>query len=171
MIARLSPVKGHSVFLKAAALALESNSDLKFLISGEEIQISKSDLRDIGDDLGISDSVQIIDNFDDVSDALSKVDVGVIPSKFSEVICRIGMEFMASGKPVIASDVNVLPEIVIHEESGLIFKAENEVALADAILKLAADRDIRKNYGIAGRKRAEELFSREKFAERLISFL
>ena len=171
LIARFSPVKGHSVFLKAAALALKSNSNLRFLISGEEIQISKSDLRDISDKLGISDSVQILDNFTDVYDVLSKIDVGVIPSIFSEVICRIGMEFMASGKPVIASDVNVLPEMVIHEESGLIFNSEDEVALANAILKLAADKEFRKKYGIAGRRRAEELFSIEKFAERLISIL
>ena len=114
LIARLSPVKGHSLFLKAAALALKKNGNLKFLISGEEVQIKKNDLRDIADNLGISDNVEIVNNFDNVSDALSKVDVGVISSTFSEVICRIGMEFMASGKAVIASDMNVLPEIVIH---------------------------------------------------------
>ena len=171
LIARFSPVKGHSVFLKAAALALKNNTNLKFLISGEDVQINKTDLRDVTEKLGISDSVQIFDNFNNVSEVLSQVDVGVIPSKFSEVICRIGMEYMASGKAVIASDVNVLPEIVIHEESGLIFDSEDEVALARAILKLAADKELRKKYGIAGRKRAEELFSIEKFAERLISIL
>lgn len=171
LIARFSPVKGHSVFLKAAALALKSNSNLRFLISGDELQINKTDLRDISEELGITDSIQICDNFTDVSDVLSQVDVGVIPSIFSEVICRIGMEFMASGKAVIASDINVLPEIVIHEETGLIFHSEDEVALANAILKLAADKELRIKYGIAGRRRAEELFSNEKFAKRLISIL
>ena len=171
LIARLSPVKGHSLFLKAAALALKKNGDLRFLISGEEVQIKKSDLQDSAENLGISDSVQIVDNFDHVSAALSEVDVGVIPSLFSEVICRIGMEFMASGKAVIASDVNVLPELVIHGETGLIFDSEDEVALSEAILKLAEDEELRKKYGIAGRKRAEDLFSIEKFAAQLASIL
>ena len=171
LIARLSPVKGHSLFLKTAAMALKKNSTLKFLISGEEVQIKKSDLRGRAENLGISDSVQIVDNFDSVSDAISKVDVGVISSTFSEVICRIGMEFMASGKAVLASDLNVLPEIVIHGETGLIFNSEDEVALSEAILKLAEDEELRKKYGIAGRKRAEDLFSIEKFAAQLASIL
>ena len=115
--------------------------------------------------------MQLLDNFDNLSEVLSRVDVGVIPSIFSEVICRIGMEYMASGKAVIASDVNVLPELVINGESGLIFNSEDEVALADAILKLAEDKELRREYGIAGRKRAEELFSIEKFADRLTSIL
>ena len=171
LIARFSPVKGHSIFLKSAALALKQNKNLKFLISGEEVQIKKSDLKNICENLGISDSVKLLDNFDNLSEVLSRVDVGVIPSIFSEVICRIGMEYMASGKAVIASDVNVLPELVINGESGLIFNSEDEVALADAILKLAEDKELRRKYGIAGRKRAEEIFSIEKFADRLTSIL
>ena len=171
LIARLSPVKGHSLFLKAAALALKKNSTLKFLISGEEVQIKKSDLQDSAENLGISDRVQIVDNFDHVSAALSEVDVGVIPSLFSEVICRIGMEFMASGKAVIASGVNVLPELVIHGETGLIFDSEDEVALSESMLKLAGDKELRKRYGNAGRKRAEELFTMQEFARRLYKYL
>ena len=171
LIARLSPVKGHSLFLKAAALALKKNKNLKFLISGKEEQIKKNDLQEIAENLGISDSVEIFDNFDNVNDAISKVDVGVIPSLFSEVICRIGMEFMASGKAVIASDINVLPELVIHGETGSIFNSEDEVMLSEAILKLAEDEELSKKYGIAGRKRAEDIFSIEKFAERLASIL
>ncbi len=171
LIARLSPVKGHLLFLKAASLTLKKKSNLKFLISGEEVQIKKSDLQAAAETFGIIESVEIVDNYQNVSKVISKVDVGVIPSTFSEVICRIGMEFMASGKAVIASNVNVLPEIVVDGETGLIFKSGDEEALSEAILKLAKNVELRNNYGIAGRKRAEELFSMQEFAKRIYKIL
>ena len=54
LIARLSPVKGHTIFLKAAALALSKNNNLNFFISGEDAQVKRKALESLASDLGIS---------------------------------------------------------------------------------------------------------------------
>ena len=165
LIARLSPVKGHEIYIKAAAIALEKNPSLKFLISGDEQQISKRELNAIAENAGISDRVTISGSFSHPSEPISMIHVGVIASTFSEVICRVGMEYMAAGKPVITSDVNVLPELVQDGVTGLIVPSGDIKALSDAILRLSGSRDLIKKLGENGRKRAEMDFRLNKFAE------
>jgi len=172
LIARLSPVKGHTIFLKAAALALSKNSNLKFLISGEDAQIKRKQLESLASDLGISTSVEFKDNYPHPSKPISMIDIGVISSTFSEVICRIGMEYMAAGKPVISSDINVLPELVTDNVTGIIVPSENIELLSAAMLKLADNKDLREQYGVEGKKKANDLFTFESFVksiERMIS--
>ena len=171
LIARLSPVKGHTIFLKAAAMALSKNSNLKFLISGEEAQVKKTDLESYANDLGISEKVNFTSNYSHPSKPISMIDVGVISSTFSEVICRIGMQYMASGKPVISSDINVLPELVIDNVTGIIVPPENVELLSSAMLKLAENGDLRKQYGAEGKKIANDLFTLTAFVNSIKSMI
>ena len=55
------------------------------------------------------------DKLDDVRPLMSELDVGVITSTRSEAICRVALEYMSFGIPVMASDVNILPEVVRTE--------------------------------------------------------
>ena len=171
LIARLSPVKGHTIFLKAAAMALSKNSNLMFLISGEEAQIKRTELLSLADDLGISKNVKIESDYSDPSKPISMIDIGVISSTFSEVICRIGMEYMAAGKPVISSDINVLPELVGDNVTGIIVPSENVELLSAAMLKLADDEDLCKEYGAEGKKKANELFTFTAFVNNIESMI
>ena len=165
LIARLSPVKGHEIFIKAAAIVLEKNPNLKFLISGDEHQISKRELNAMAENAGISGRVIISGSYSHPSEPISMIHIGVIASTFSEVICRVAMEYMAAGIPVISTDVNVLPELVQNGVTGLIVPSGDVKALSDAMLRLPSSIDLLKKFGENGRKHAEREFILTKFAE------
>ena len=171
LIARFSPVKGHDIFLTAAALSLSKKNNLKFLISGEDAQVKKADLDSLVNKLGISDKVIFQRNYTHPSIPISMIDVGVITSTSSEVICRIGMEYMAAGKPVISSDVNVLPELVTEKVTGLIVPAGDSESLSSAMLKLADNKALLREYGAEGKKKANDLFTFESFVNNIESMV
>jgi glycosyltransferase involved in cell wall biosynthesis len=65
---------------------------------------------------------------------------------------------MASSKPVVATEVGGNPELVVHDETGLLVPPADAHALADAILSILEDKETALRFGIAGRKRVEDKF-------------
>jgi glycosyltransferase involved in cell wall biosynthesis len=165
MISRLSPVKGHEVFLRAAAKVAAKVTDVRFIISGESAQISHDDLRRIAESLGIGDRVKIEDRVEDVREVLRQIDIGVVASTGSEVMCRIALEMMASGLPVIGTDVNAVGESIIDGKTGVVIPPHDPDRLAKAMLQLIDDADLRKSMGRAGRDRVQRELSMVKMVE------
>lgn len=167
IIARLSPVKDHATFLKAAAKALKKHTGLKFLIAGEEVEVSFEALKTLAGELGISDRVIFLHRDDSIehTDLIGALDAGVITSTDSEVICRIAVEYMAMGIPQIVTDVNVLPEIIDHEKTGLIIQHSDPDALAQAICQLSEQVNIRKQMADSARQAALSRFSYPAYAK------
>jgi len=105
----------------------------------------------------------------DVPAFLNSCDLFVVPSRFeSESFGVAAVEAMACGLPVIASDVGGLPEVVQHGLTGLIVPKEDVEALADAIMLLATDSDLRQTYGEAARWRVERLYDWRRNVEQMI---
>jgi glycosyltransferase involved in cell wall biosynthesis len=94
----------------------------------------------------------------DVNDLMQAGDYVVLPSHH-ENLANTLVEAMACGRPIIASRVGGNPEVVIDGETGIIVPSHDATALADAMHLLARDPDLCVAYGIAGRKRAESVFS------------
>jgi glycosyltransferase involved in cell wall biosynthesis len=138
IIGRLSEVKDHHTFIKAIALVAEGYPDVRFIISGIDAQITKDELSLFAAGLSIQDKITFLDLYQPVSDLISIFDIGVIASKGSEAICRIAMEYLAMGIPVIATDVNVVPEIISNGRNGFIINKEDPYAMAVAICQLIA---------------------------------
>jgi glycosyltransferase involved in cell wall biosynthesis len=92
----------------------------------------------------------------------------VIASVGSEMICRIALEYMAMGIPVVGADTNVIPEIIRHDQTGLIVPKGNPEAMASAMEFFAASRDRAAAFGRAGRSLAEREFSLERFAQKTL---
>jgi glycosyltransferase involved in cell wall biosynthesis len=88
-------------------------------------------------------------------------DVFVQPSVWGEPFPLSVVEAMAAGLPVISSRAGGLPESVVDGKTGLLVQPNNPAALADAMLRLAADKNIAHSMGTAGGARATELFSWE----------
>jgi heptosyltransferase-3 len=166
VVSRLSPVKGHNVFLQAAAKAAAQSPRLRFVISGEEAQVSHDDLRQLAISLGIGDRVQIIGRVEDVREVLTKLHIGVVSSVGSEVVCRIAMEMMAAGLPVIGTSVNAIGETVQDNVTGIVVPPNDPNRLADAMLRLADDGELRRRMGQAGRARIIQELSLEKMVDR-----
>lgn len=170
IIARLDPVKDHHTFLRAAALVAERAPRTRFLVSGEACNVTPGELQQLTRELGIYDRVIFLDRREDldVRDLIDCLDVGVVASNGSEVICRISVEYMAMGKPQVVSNVNVLPEIVEEGENGFVFPAGDAAALAEKILRLVENSTLRAEMGRKARKIAEAKYSYPVFAEKTL---
>ena len=81
---------------------------------------------------------------------------------FSNVI----LESMASGKPVIASNVGGNPEAILDGKTGFLFEPQDPDELAAKTISLLKDKNLRERMGRVARKRAEEIFSIRKMVER-----
>ena len=94
-------------------------------------------------------------------------DVFVLPSITAEAFGIVILEAMASGLPVVATNVGGIPEIIRESESGLLVPPGNELELRNAIEKLLLDDDLREWFGNNGRKAVEEKYSWDKVVGRI----
>lgn len=83
----------------------------------------------------------------------------VVPSEWYENCPLSVLEAMACGKPVVASDIGGIPELVVHGETGVLFPPGRADELARCLTALIEDPERRRRYGAAGRSRAERRFS------------
>lgn len=113
--------------------------------------------------LGLQNHVRLVGLRQDVPELMAALDVGVIPSLTSEMNCRVAMEFFAAGTPVVAFPTGALPEVVEDGQSGLVTGSHDPAELAQAIVQLATDRELRARLGAGGRAQAETRFSRGRF--------
>ncbi|MDH5769297.1 MAG: glycosyltransferase, partial [Nitrospirota bacterium] len=88
-------------------------------------------------------------------------DVAVV-SSLSEGFSNVILEYMASSKSVVATNVGGNPEAVVDGETGLLVPPGDSLSLADAIWSILINKDMGIRLGIAGRERVEEKFSLEK---------
>jgi glycosyltransferase involved in cell wall biosynthesis len=98
---------------------------------------------------------------DALAQAISQASVVVVPSNCYENCPMSVLEAMAYGKPVVASAIGGIPELVVDGKTGLLFEPDNLDALRTCLSAMMADRDKRQNFGAAARKRASERFSVE----------
>lgn len=136
ILGRLDPVKGHSVFLEAAALVLKECPEAKFDIAGKEAGISISLLQNQTDVLGISHAVRFL-GFQESAEAFMKsCTLGVIASIGSEEISRACLEWFAVGRPVVGTLVGSIPELIEPDETGFLVAPNDSAAMAHAIVTL-----------------------------------
>jgi glycosyltransferase involved in cell wall biosynthesis len=91
-------------------------------------------------------------------------DVFVLPSAGPEIFGIVNLEAMACGVPIVASKIGGVPDIVKDGENGLLVPPRDSEALADAIIYLLENEDMREKMGKNGRKKAEG-YSWERIAE------
>lgn len=101
-------------------------------------------------------------------EALRQAAVVVIPSEWYENCPMSVLEAMAAGKPVIASRIGGIPELVAHDETGLLVPAGDADALAQAMASLMEDAERRQRLGRAAYERARQRFSDERHNQGLL---
>ena len=161
-VARFERVKGLETLVKAAAEVAGSRPDARFLLIGGGSL--KNHLKDLAGRLGISDKIRFLDYSPEVDRLLERSAIAVLPSLY-EPFGMAAAEALAAGKPVVASMVGGLREIVIDGVNGFLFAPGDYRELADKILKLLEDRDLRKRMGEAARETAKR-FKPENIARR-----
>jgi glycogen(starch) synthase len=83
----------------------------------------------------------------------------VVPSRWKEAFGLVALQAAQQARPVVGSRVGGLPEVVLHEETGLLVEREDPEALARAVLRLLADPTLAIRLGEGGRSRAAQHFS------------
>jgi len=132
----LRSVKGHEVTFRAVKTVVESSPNAKFFIVGDGPR--KAALQDYVNDLNVSDHVIFSGFVDDVAEVYSFTDAAVL-SSWSEGLPQSLLQAMASGVPVVATRVGGVPEVVVHEKTGILVEAGDHEALARGIIRILND--------------------------------
>lgn len=159
IVARLSDVKGHIYLIQAMKNVLEKIPDVELLIVGEGRM--KEDLINLTGHLGIEKNVFFVPSVMDTSDALSAMDLFVLPS-LQEGLGLSIMEAMAAGLAVVGSDIGGLKSLIRHGHNGLLVKPADVEGLSCAILELLKDPQKRTILGSNARDFIKQNFSQNK---------
>lgn len=161
-VGNLRKAKGYEYLIDAAAIVCNKTKNVKFLILG------KGPLEDFLKEkikkLGLEENIILCGFVDDVYNYMVNFDIVVISSLW-EGFPVVALEAMACGKPVIATNVGDLPEIVINGITGIIVEPEKPDQLAQAILELIVDKEKRENMGKKALEQVER-FSHETMVRR-----
>ncbi|SFO37350.1 glycosyltransferase family 4 protein [Nitrosospira briensis] len=154
-IGRLSPEKGPEVFIQAANIAHAKLKNCHFVLVGEGPMRGR--LRDEIDKLGLGDCVHIAGLQDDMPKVYASLDL-VVSTSYSEAMPLAMIEAMASGLPVVATNVGGVVDIVEVGHTGWLNSVDDVKGIANNIVTLMLDDSARAEMGKAARKRAEEKF-------------
>ena len=166
MVARLDPVKGHEYALDALRLLESSLHTSRFVFLGYENQRTFSWLMEQASARGIADRVIHFGWRDDLSNVVAGMDIGLISSVGSEANCRVALEFMASGKPLVATTVGVIPEIFIDGEQGFLVPPRQPAPMASALSRLLSNPPLRLRMGRQALEHVRTNFNLDFFTTR-----
>lgn len=156
ILAALRPEKNHELFLHGAAALLRDFPETQFLVIGDGPR--RHDLEQMALDLGISKSIHFLGSRDDVPQLLNICDIVALTSHNEASPVSI-LEALASGVPVVASEVGSVRETVVDGETGLLFAAGDQEVYVAAMNKLLQNEALRAFLGENGRKRVIEKWS------------
>ncbi|MGD9562322.1 MAG: glycosyltransferase [Pyrinomonadaceae bacterium] len=149
-------VKNHEMFLRAAKRISDEISDAAFIVAGEGERMPL--IQSMAEDLGIAGRVYFLGRCRRVPELLAISDVCVLTSD-SEGFSNSILEYMAAGKPVVATNVGGAAEAIADGVSGFVVSTNDDEALAIKVCSLLNDASLREAFGREGRRRANEGFS------------
>ncbi|MHC5066338.1 MAG: glycosyltransferase family 4 protein [Planctomycetota bacterium] len=160
----LVPRKGFENLLNALAQP-GGSEDLRVWIAGHGE--GRKPLETLIDSLGLQERVKLLGQRSDIPDLLAACDLFVMPS-LAEGLGIAALEAMAASRPVIASRVGGLGELVVDEKTGLLVPPGDIPALASALTSLARNPELRERMGSAGPERVAEGFLADQMVESYI---
>ncbi len=158
LLGRLSIEKGFDTAIEAFSLLKKGGSNARLLIAGEGNE--RPFLEHLAGKLQVAIEFTSAVSTEEVASVINQATLVVMPSHF-EAFGFVAIEAMQMGRPVIASDVGGLREIVVHGETGLLVPPQNPEALYLAIQSLLELPTQVLQMGVKGRERAMEKFSLE----------
>lgn len=168
---RFCPPKGQADLLRAVALLKARGREVLALLVGHDDLSNtpgrrsySAELRRLRSELGIEDQVLVTDYRSDMPLVMAAADVVAVPS-YEEPFGLVVVEAMACGRPVIGALSGAIPQIVRDGVTGLLVPPGDPVALAEAIERLLADRQLRRRISEEARRDAETKYSQERMVQ------
>jgi succinoglycan biosynthesis protein ExoA len=155
-VSNLRPVKQLHIFLESALIISRRFPETKFFLVGEGPQ--RRELESLVGHLGLTDSVVFAGGTGEVAPYLSAFDVGVLSSS-SEGFSNSILEYMLAGLPVVATSVGGNPEIIADGKNGYLVPPGNPRSLADKIILLLGEKELRTTLGQEALSTVRERFS------------
>jgi glycosyltransferase involved in cell wall biosynthesis len=166
-VARLTAKKGVDTILRAVRILRDEGLDVRHDIIGEGDD--REQLTILRDELGLQDVCQFLGAkpHEEVLDFYRKAHAFVLGCRIAkngdrDGIPNVAAEALAMAVPVAATDVSGVPELVVHEETGLLCEPDDPQALAANLRRLLTDPDLREKLTRQGRAKVEEVFDNRK---------
>jgi glycosyltransferase involved in cell wall biosynthesis len=168
MIGVLRSWKRHDLLLEALRLLKGRSVPVRALVVGEgpRREVIAEEIRE----KGISDVALLTGYREDIPEILAASDAVVLASDRFEGVPQVILQAMAMTRPVVASPVGGIPEVVRPEETGLLCPAGDGPAYGDALSRLAGDPDLRERLGRAGRELVLAGYTATAMGDRTESF-
>jgi len=158
-IANLREPKGHRYLVKAASIVSGRFPNVKFLLIGDEGDGSiKKEIEILIAEAGLEKNVKLLGFRSDVNKLLKILDIFVLPSTTEGMPLSV-IEAIAASKPIVATNVGGLPEIIEPGHTGFLVEPKNVEQLADKIILLLGDEALRNRISKTGRKIVEKKYA------------
>ena len=151
-------VKNVPMLLRAAKSVTATITNAHFVVAGEGGL--EAELRSMAAELGVTENVHFIGRCTDVPALLSISDVCVLTST-AEGFSNSILEYMAAGKPVVATNIGGAAEAIVEGEAGFLVSSDDDTALTARLIELLSDGDKAMQFGIDGKRVVTEKFSQE----------
>lgn len=142
MVGRISTQKAPEIFVTMAKQVKQEISNAYFIIVGDGNQ--REEIEEYAEKNGLIDSLLITGWIENALDYVDLFDVAVLLSRW-EGFGLVLPEYMLSGKPIVATRVDAIPDIIIDGENGLLVDVDDAQSAAEAVLKLHKDARLRLN--------------------------
>ncbi len=151
--------KGFDVAVRAFEIVHRQLPESRLVLVGDGAAIPE--LKQLVTDLGLSQAVQFTGAVapDEIPTMINSASIVVVPSRWNEPFGLVALESALMGRPVVASRVGGLAEVVEHDRTGILVDHDDVSGFAEAILKLLKDKDVVDIMGSSARQRAMERFS------------
>jgi glycosyltransferase involved in cell wall biosynthesis len=163
IVATLRSWKGHRFLIDAVASL--KRQDFRLVIVGDGPQRDALQMRIA--ERGVEDYIRMAGNQDDVRPWLRSFDIFALPSYANEGVPQALVQACLTGLPCVTTDIGAIPEVVKHDQTGLVVKPQDVESLAVAIERLADDPALRERLGRAARAHCERSFGYEAMLDRM----
>ncbi len=149
-------IKNVPMLLRAAKSVILNEPNAHFVIAGEgELE---AELRSMATELGVAENVHFIGRCTDIPALLSVSDICVLTST-AEGFSNSILEYMAAGKPVVATNVGGAAEAIVDGETGFLVSSDDDAALTKRLIELLSDEEKSVKFGDEGKRIVTEKFS------------
>jgi glycosyltransferase involved in cell wall biosynthesis len=160
------PQKGADVLVRAVSILQADFPGNRCVILGEGPFLAP--VRRLAEKLGVASAIEFPGRRMDARAIMSRLEVVVLPSR-NEGLPLVLLEAMALGRPVVASAVGGIPEVIEDGVNGLLVRPDDPTGLAAAIARLLGDPDLRASMSAAARRTVEQRWSLHETAERYLA--
>ena len=166
LVGRINVNKGHILLLNSFNEILKKQPNIKLLFIGSVVKGKEQVLEILKKQivkLGLEGKVKILPFQKQIWKFWDIIDIAVVPSTVPESFGLVALEAMLACKPVIASNLGALKEVVKNNTTGFLFDINDKKDFEKKIQILLENKELREEYGIAGYSRAKKTFNIEKY--------